>query len=168
MPGYALLLTGFGAPEDHAEQAERIRAALPPLFEFVSPIPYTALQQLQDEGTAWGQLAYEKGTQLADLTDDVITVLTEHFPRRTSPLSMFMFYRLDEAYSEIDEDATAYGGGRSPRCAAMLVAIAHDMDTWAKDRDWVRRLWDPLQPYPLGVGDYINNMVGRPPAQWWN
>ncbi|MBA2553280.1 MAG: BBE domain-containing protein [Geodermatophilaceae bacterium] len=25
-----------------------------------------------------------------------------------------MLYRLDEAFSEVDEDATGYGGGRSP------------------------------------------------------
>ncbi|MGH8930699.1 MAG: FAD-binding oxidoreductase [Egibacteraceae bacterium] len=158
-PGYALLLGGFGSPEEHAEQAERIRTALPPLFEFITPIPYTALQQMQDEGTAWGQLVYEKGTQLPDLTDDAIDVLTEHFPRRTSPMSMLTLYRLDQAYSEVDEDATAYGGGRSPRYAATLVDLAHDLDTWAKDRDWVRTLWSALQPYSLGIGDYINNMV---------
>ena len=158
-PGFGLLLTGFSSPEEHAEQAERIRTALPPLFEFVSPIPYTALQQMQDEGTAWGQLDYEKGTQLPDLTDEVIAVLTEYFPKRTSPLSMFMSYRLDEAYSEVAEDATAYGGGRSPRYALTLVGMARDMDAWTKDREWVRGLWDALQPYSLGVGDYINNMV---------
>jgi FAD/FMN-containing dehydrogenase len=158
-PGFGLLLTGFSSPEEHAEQAERIRTALPPLFEFVSPIPYTALQQMQDEGTAWGQLDYEKGTQLPDLTDEVIAVLTEYFPKRTSPLSMFMSYRLDEAYSEVAEDATAYGGARSPRYALTLVGMARDMDAWTKDREWVRGLWDALQPYSLGVGDYINNMV---------
>ncbi len=158
-PGYALMLTGFGTPEEHAEQAQRLRAALPPLFEFITPVPYTALQQMQDEGTAWGQLWYEKGTQLPDLTDDVIDVLTEHFPRRTSPLSMFAFYRLDQAYSEVDEDATAYGGGRSPRYAATLVAAVHDLDTWAKEREWIRGVWSALQPYSLGIGDYINAMT---------
>jgi FAD/FMN-containing dehydrogenase len=158
-PGFGLLLTGFSSPEEHAEQAERIRTALPPLFEFVSPIPYTALQQMQDEGTAWGQLDYEKGTQLPDLTDEVIAVLTEHLPKRASPLSILMAYRLDEAYSEVAEDATAYGGGRSPRYVLTLVGVAHDMDTWAKDREWVRGLWDALQPYSLGIGAYINNMV---------
>jgi FAD/FMN-containing dehydrogenase len=158
-PGYAALLVGFGAAEEHAEYAERIRRAVPPLFEFVSPMPYTALQQMMDEATAWGQFAYEKGIQIADLGEEAIAVLTEHFGRRTSPLSMVLFYRLDEAFSEVPEDATAYGGGRSPRYAAMLVAITHDMDTWARDREWVRGLWDGLQPYSLGIGDYINNMV---------
>jgi FAD/FMN-containing dehydrogenase len=158
-PGYAAILVGFGAAEDHAEYAERIRRAVPPLFEFVSPMPFTALQQMMDEATAWGQFAYEKGIQIAELSEDAIAVVTEHFGRRTSPLSMALFYRLDEAFSEVPEDATAYGGGRSPRYAVMLVALAHDMETWARDREWVRGLWDGLQPHSLGIGDYINNMV---------
>jgi hypothetical protein len=89
----------------------------------------------------------------------VIAVLTEHLPKRASPLSIAMAYRLDEAYSEVAEDATAYGGGRSPRYALTLAGMAHDMDTWAQDREWVRGLWDALQPYSLGIGAYINNMV---------
>jgi FAD/FMN-containing dehydrogenase len=158
-PGFALILTGFNASEQHAEYADRIRRALPPLFDFVSPMPYTALQQMQDEGTAWGHLAYEKGTQLADLSDAAIDVLVEQMPKKTSPMSMVLFYRLDEAYSAVADDATAYGGGRSPRYAAMLVGMADDMTTWAKDREWIRNLWSALQPHSLGIGDYVNNMV---------
>jgi hypothetical protein len=158
-PGYMLILAGFGTAEQHAEHSERIRSALPPLFEFVTPMPYVGLQQLQDEATAWGQLVYEKGTQLPDLTDAVIDVLNEFLPRRTSPMSMFMFYRLDYAYSAVGENDTAYGGGRSPRYATVITAIAHDPEAWAKDREWTREFWSALQPHSLGIGDYINSMV---------
>ncbi len=158
-PGVAVLLVGFGSPESHAEAVARFRGGSAPLVEFASPIPYTALQQLVDEPNQWGQYDYEKGIQLAELTDDVIDVLTEHLPRRSSPLSQVMFYRLDEAYSEVDEDATAYGGGRSPRYAAMLVAVTPDLQTWEADRAWVRALWTALEPHALGIGDYVNNMV---------
>ena len=81
-PGYGLLVVGFGSAEEHGAVAARIRAALPPLFELVTPIPYTGLQQMFDEGLAWGQHAYEKALYLDDLTDDAIDVLAEHFPRR--------------------------------------------------------------------------------------
>ncbi len=158
-PGFALIITGFGSPDSHAEQVEQIRGALPPLFEFASPMPYPVLQTLLDEGTAWGKLYYEKGTQLPDLADEVIEVLVGHLPKRTSPLSMYLFYWLDGAYSAVAEDATAYGGSRTPRYATMLVGMAQDMDSWTKDREWVRGVWSALQPYSLGIGDYINNMV---------
>lgn len=54
--GYALLLTGFGDEADHHEVVARIRSALPPLFDFVTPMPYVALQQMLDEANAWGFL----------------------------------------------------------------------------------------------------------------
>jgi FAD/FMN-containing dehydrogenase len=67
-PVCALVVAGFGAPEQHAEVLDRIRAAVTPLFEMVSPMPYVALQQMLDEGNAWGFHAYEKGTYVAELT----------------------------------------------------------------------------------------------------
>ena len=50
----------------------------------MTPIPYTVLQTTQDEATAWGQLAYAKGTQLPELSDGVIDVLVEYLPKPCS------------------------------------------------------------------------------------
>jgi FAD/FMN-containing dehydrogenase len=158
-PGVLLAVVGFGSPDDHAAQCARLAAACEPLFQFATPMPYVALQQLQDEATAWGQFDYEKGCQLPELTDEVIDILIEHHGRRTIPTSQVLFYRLDHAYSAVAEDATAYGATRTPRYATMLVALAPDMDAWAAEREWVRNLWTALQPHSLGIGDYINNMV---------
>ena len=57
-----------------------------PLFELVTPIPYTQLQQMLDAAAPWGILAYEKALYLDELTDDVIDVVVEHTPRKHSPL----------------------------------------------------------------------------------
>ena len=81
-PGYALLLTGFGPPGQHAAVAEHIRSVIPPLFETVGPMPYVKLQQLLDESTAWGRFNYEKTTYMTELTDDAIQVITEHAEHR--------------------------------------------------------------------------------------
>jgi hypothetical protein len=43
-PGYALIVAAFGADAEHARLADQIRSAVPPLFEFITPIPYTGLQ----------------------------------------------------------------------------------------------------------------------------
>ncbi|HEY4017449.1 MAG TPA: FAD-binding oxidoreductase [Pseudonocardiaceae bacterium] len=158
-PGVAVLFPGFGSPESHAEALRAFGVESAPLVEFASPIPYPALQQLVDEPNRWGQCAYEKGTQLAELTDETIDVLIERLSRRGSARSQVLLYRLDGAFSEVDEDATAYGGGRTPRYAAMLVGIAEDLAGWEAERAWVRDLWSALQPHSLGVGDYINSMV---------
>jgi FAD/FMN-containing dehydrogenase len=164
-PGVLLVLVGFGSPDDHAAQCAQVGAALEPLFSFATPMPYVALQQLQDEATAHGQFNYEKGTQLAELSDGAIEVLVHHLGRRNVPTSQVLFYRLDHAYSAVAENATAYGATRTPRYATMLVALTPDLEAWAAEREWVRNLWTDLQPYSLGIGDYVNNMVESDPER---
>ena len=155
-PGYALLVTGFGAEAEHAALADRIRSELPPLFDLVTPMPYLALQQLLDEANAFGFLAYDKGAYLEDLSDAAIEVVLEHLPRKSSPRSVLLFYRLDGAYSEVADDATAFGGGRSPRYNAFVVALADNQEMYEADRAWVRSFWEALQPYALSDGGYLN------------
>jgi hypothetical protein len=68
---------GFGAEANHRQVLERVRAGLPPLFEMVSPMPYTALQQMFDEAHPWGTHTYEKGLYLEDFTNAAIDVIVE-------------------------------------------------------------------------------------------
>ena len=155
-PGCALLLVGFGDPGEHQRVVDQVRDALPPLFDHVGPIPYVELQQLLDEANAWGFHGYDKGGYFDDLTDDVIDILAEHAPRKHSPLSVVLFYRLDEAFSEVPEQATAFGGGRTPRYAAFVVGLAPTPELFDAEREWVRSLWEALRPHMLGSGTYVN------------
>jgi len=159
-PGYALLLTGFGSAQEHAELVTQIRDSVPPLFDMVTPMPYVELQKLLDEGLAWGFYSYEKGTYVEDLSDAVIEVVTEHVPRKNSPMSALLLYRLDGAYSRVGDDETAFSGGRSPRYGAFIEGFAPDTDLLAADRGWVRNLWEALRPHAIGSGDgYVNGTV---------
>ena len=159
-PGYALLLVGFGSDAEHQQVTERIRAALPPLFDVVTPMPYTALQQLIDEPNAWGFYGYDKSGYFADLTDDVIDVLVERAPHKTSPMSQLLFYRLDEAFSEAGEDDTAFSGGRSPRYAGFFIGMTPTAEMLAAEREWIRSVWQALRPHMLEAGTYINAVDG--------
>jgi FAD/FMN-containing dehydrogenase len=159
--GYALLLTGFGEPEEHQRLAQRVRSALPPTFEYVSPMPYVALQQMLDEANAWGMYGYDKGAYFAEISDDMIDVLTEYVPRKTSPLSVVLFYPLDGAYSEIGEDDTAFGGGRTPRYMGFFIGLCPSQEMLAGERAWVRSTWDALKPYMIGTGSYVNALEAQ-------
>src|SRR5439155_26934451 len=86
-PGYALVIVGFGSAEEHARVIVPIREAVTPSFELVTPMPYTALQQMFNETVPWGVLGYEKALYLDELTDEVITVFTDYLPQKQSPLS---------------------------------------------------------------------------------
>ncbi|MDT7625377.1 MAG: hypothetical protein QOF99_6278, partial [Pseudonocardiales bacterium] len=158
-PGYALLVTGFGSAEQHAEVVAGIRTELPPLVEFVAPMPFVAVQQLFDEADAWGMHCYEKSAYLDEITDGAIEVITEQMPLRSSPLSVMLFYRLDGAYSEVGEDDTAFSGRRTPKYAVFMVGVCPEPELLAADRAWARSCWEALRPHTPSVGCYINALT---------
>jgi FAD/FMN-containing dehydrogenase len=157
-PGYALVVVGFGSTEEHAAVVAPIREGMPPLFEMVSPIPYTVLQTMFDAGNPWGTLAYEKALHLEELTDAAIAVIAEHFPRRQSPLSFVPIFLVDGAYSRVADDATAYSGLRSTRYVVNVAAVCPGPELYEADRPWVRNFWDALRPHAVGSGSYVNFM----------
>jgi FAD/FMN-containing dehydrogenase len=81
-PGYMAIVVGTGAPESHADVFAALRVGAPPLFDFVTPMPYVELQKLLDEANAWGFHCYDKGCYVEDLSDAVIDVLTGRFLSR--------------------------------------------------------------------------------------
>jgi hypothetical protein len=127
----------------------------------VSPLPYVALQQMLDEGNAWGFHCYDKGLYIEDFSDDIISVITEQVPLKVSPLSVVIFYRLDGAYSAVAEDATAFSGGRSPRYAVFIVGVCPSPEMFVPEQSWVRTFWDKLNRYGLS-GAYVNALTETP------
>lgn len=154
--GYALTLAGFGSPDEFDDIVERLRSDLPPLFDVVTPMPYVALQSLLDEPNGWGSYGYDKGVYLAELTDEVISILTAHVPGKTSPLSVLIFYRLDGAYSSVGDDDTAFSGPRMPCYFGTLVGLCPEPEMLVSEREWVRALAEELEPHTLGAGTYVN------------
>lgn len=155
-PGHALLVVGFGTAEKPAQAVAPIRAACPPLFEFITPIPYTALQQMLDDSAPWGIRAYEKALYLDELSDEAITVLVEQATAKTSPMSFMPIFRLDGAFTEVDEQDTAFGGTRTPQFLVNIAAVSPDPAALAADRNWVRSVWDALRPLAASAGGYVN------------
>ncbi len=158
-PGYALLVAAFGADAEHAGLAAEVRAALPPLFEFTTPIPYVQLQQMLDESAPWGILAYEKALYLDALSPEAIAVITEQVPGKRSPMSMMLAFPLGGAYCAVPDEATAFGGPRRPAVALGFTAVTPDPAVLDADRDWVRQSWQKLLPHSSGPGSYVNFMT---------
>jgi FAD/FMN-containing dehydrogenase len=63
------------------------------------------------------------------------------------------------AYADVAEDATAFGGSRAARWVVNVGALSPDPEVLAKDRIWVRELWDALVPYASNSGGYVNFMA---------
>jgi FAD/FMN-containing dehydrogenase len=161
-PGIGLAVTGFAPDGEHARIIERINAQLPPLAQMTTPIPYANLQQMFDDANAFGLLAYDKAAYVEELTDSAISVITDQLARKSSPRSGLFVYRLDGAYSAVREEATAFGGGRSPRYALFLIALSDDPAVLATDTTWVRDFWTALQPHAMGAGSYLNGEAEFP------
>ena len=155
----ALAAVGFGDEANHRQVLERMRKGLSPLFEMVSPMPYTALQQMFDESFPWGTHTYEKGLYLEEFTDAAIDVIVERINGTVSPMSATFFYVLSGAYSAADEEDTAFGGGRSPRMTVFILGMTPDANGLADERVWVRGFYDALAPHALGKGGYINGIL---------
>ncbi len=60
-----------------------------------------------------------------------------------------LLYPLSGAYSEVDDDATAFGGGRSARLDVVINAATTDRGALAAERAWVRSFWSALKPHAL-------------------
>jgi FAD/FMN-containing dehydrogenase len=157
-PGFALIVVGFGSAEEHAQVVKPIRDALAPLFELVTPMPYTQLQQMFDEANPWGILAYEKALYLDELTDDAIRVFTEYLPKKKSPLTLVPVFFLGGAYGRVRDDETAFGGSRNARYAFNISAVCPDPASFEGERSWVRSFWQALRPYASSAGSYVNFM----------
>jgi hypothetical protein len=112
-----------------------------------------------DAGAIWGSHAYEKALHLDEMPDELITTLAEYLPRKKSPLSFLPIFPLGGAYSEVDEDATAFGGSRGARWVLNIGAFSPDPAVLAEDRIWVRELWEALRPYASNSGGYVNFMA---------
>jgi FAD binding domain/Berberine and berberine like len=159
VPGYALIVVGYGSAEEHARVVQPIRETISPVFELVAPMPYTSLQQFFDESYPWGILGYEKALYLDDLTDAAIAVFAEHFPRKSSAVSEVALFVVDGSYARVGDDDTAFGGSRAARIVFNILAVAPTPDLLQADRAWVRSFWDALRPHASSSGSYVNFMT---------
>jgi FAD/FMN-containing dehydrogenase len=157
-------LVGFGPPEEHDAALGRIRAVLPPAWELVESVPYAGLQSMFDDENPNGQYAHDRNAYLDDLSDGAIAALVEHVPLARSPESGVVLYRMDGAYSDVPDEATAFGGLRRPGYGVFVVAACATPEVLADDRAWVRALSDALRPHAR-AGAYVNATADSAPSQ---
>jgi hypothetical protein len=85
-------------------------------------MPYLELQGMFNEEAAWGSYGYQKNAYYEGINDEMIEILSTKGLEMNSPLSHVEVSRLDQAFSDVGEDDTAFGGGRSPRYFADFIA----------------------------------------------
>ena len=83
----------------------------------------------------------------------------------TRALSIALFYRLDEAYTEVGEDDTAFSGTRTPRWGTFLYATTADAESLPAERAWTRTFYEALRPLSIDDTAYVNGMSEYEPAR---
>ncbi len=111
-----------------------------------------------DGAAPWGIMCYEKGIYLDDLSEDVIRVFVEHYPRKTSPLSVVPIQLLRGAYTRVGEDETAFGGRRKGTWSLSIAGQVPEAERLEAERAWVRAFWEALRPYSRDATGYMNHM----------
>ncbi|MFC5237494.1 FAD-binding oxidoreductase [Pseudonocardia zijingensis] len=155
-PAVAVTCCWSGAVDDGERAVAELRRFGTPLVDLISPTPYVAFQSGIDSTVPHGWHYYWKGTNLAGLSDDVITVIADHAYRAGSPRSYAALFHIGGAVARVPREATAYGS----RDAAHVMSIdgvwlpEESGEHAAAETAWARRFLEALRPHHAGV--YVN------------
>jgi len=142
-------LGAWPGPAEEAEKAfQPLRNFGTPAFELVLPMPYTMVQQIQDEDSPFGSYWYWKSAYVKELPNELLELLASRAPTAPSPGTQVMVTRLGGAISEVPEDATAF----PLRDAGYFVQMD---STWTDAADteeniaWTRGLHEAVSPFAM-------------------
>jgi FAD/FMN-containing dehydrogenase len=146
----AVLLAAYtGTIADGEKLLRPLREFGPPLADQLSPSPYTALQGISEHFNPRGYRNYLKTNYLKDLSDDAIDIMVERYMRVPAPFSHIVVEHMSGAVSRMDPQATAYNY-RDAQYNFLIVGIWPEAADDDRNIQWVRGLWQALQPFSTG------------------
>jgi FAD/FMN-containing dehydrogenase len=153
----ALISCFAGNQADGEAAMQPVHASLPaPLLDWMSQMPFPALQGLFDGLLPTGLQWYWKGDFVRDLSDAAIEEHLQHAANTPSELSLMHLYPIDKAVHAVRSDETPWGA-RDATWSMVIAAIDPDPGKAAALKNWAKTYWDGVHPYNLG-GGYVNFM----------
>jgi FAD/FMN-containing dehydrogenase len=151
----AVLLAGYNGPIADGEKLLRpLREFGPPLADQVGPAPYTALQGISEHFNPPDHRNYLKTNYLTELSDEAIDIMVERYARVPAPFTHIVVEHMGGAVGRMDPNATAYNY-RDARYNFLIVGIWPDVAEDERNIQWVRGLWQAMQPFSTG-NIYVN------------
>src|SRR5262245_18754011 len=151
--------TRYAGPIGDGEQVLRpLRACRAPLIDLAAPAPYVGFQSALDSTVLHGWNYYWKSTQLPELRDDLIDVITEHAFSCSSPRSYAAMFHLKGAVSRVAEGATAFGNRQASHAITLDAVWRPGEDFGDRDTAWARKFFAALRSFREGV--YVNFLGG--------
>ena len=137
--------------------APLLKAVPPPIFNWMSEIPFPAMQSLFDPFFPKGLQWYWKGDFVKSLPDEAIDTHIAQAANAPSELSLMHLYPIDGAVHRVAKDATAWSA-RDATWSMVIAGIDSDPKQADRLKAWGRAYWQAVHPFNLG-GAYINFMM---------
>ena len=153
------IIGAFNGSAAHGARAmEPLLAALPaPLFNWMGPMPFPAMQALFDPFFPKGLQWYWKGDFVGSLPDAAIETHIAQARNAPSDFSLMHLYPIDGAVQRVAKDATAWHA-RDASWSMVIAAIDPDPKKADALKTWGRGYWKAVHPFNQG-GAYVNFMM---------
>jgi FAD/FMN-containing dehydrogenase len=154
----ALISCFNGTEEDGRKALDPLVGGLPaPFFNWMSTMPFPAIQGLFDAFFPKGLQWYWKGDFVTDLPDEAIDAYIDHSAKAPSELCLMHLYPIDGAVHRIAKVDTAWTA-RDSRWSMVIAAIDADPQKAEALMRWGRAYWDAVHKFNRG-GAYVNFMM---------
>jgi hypothetical protein len=152
----------IGAYDGSAADGEKamsplLKATPAPLFNWMSEIPFPAMQSLFDPFFPKGLQWYWKGDFVKSLPEEAIDTHIAEAAKAPSAFSLMHLYPIDGAVRRVAKDATAWNA-RDASWSMVIAAIDSDPKKADALKTWGRAYWKAVHPFNLG-GAYVNFMM---------
>jgi hypothetical protein len=153
------LIGSYNGPSEAAQRVLMpLLEALPaPLFNWMSEMPFTAIQALFDPFFPKGLQWYWKGDFVKTLSDEAIETHIAHAARAPSAFCLMHLYPIDGAVRHVPKNASAWGA-RDASWSMVIAGIDPDPKQAEALKDWGRAYWKAVHPFNL-AGAYVNFMM---------
>jgi hypothetical protein len=153
------IIGAFNGPATEGEPLMRtLLGNLPaPFFNWMSEMPFPAIQALFDPFFPKGMQWYWKGDFVKNLPDEAIDTHIAQAASAPSDLCLMHLYPIDGAVHRVSKDATAWDA-RDARWSMVIAGIDPSPAKAVSLMTWGRTYWKAVHPFNLG-GAYINFMM---------
>jgi FAD/FMN-containing dehydrogenase len=147
-----------GPAEEGAAAMTPLLKHLPePLFNWMSEMPFPALQSMFDPFLPKGMQWYWRGDFFNELTDEAIDAHIAQARQTPSALSLMHLYPIDGAVRRLGKGDTAWST-RDATWAMVIAGIDQEPANAGAISRWTRQYWEATHPYSKG-GGYVNFMM---------
>jgi len=150
----AMVMCWTGPADQAAKAFAPFRSAAHVVAEFVSPMPYPAMNSLFDGLVPPGLQHYWKAVFVRDLTDGAIDAHMKFGPKVPAVNSTMHIYPINGAVHDVASDATAFGH-REAKYATVIAGMWPDPAQNETNIRWVKDYYAALAPHSE-KGAYIN------------